>query len=316
MTDQSTPQPDIQSTLDAIHTRLSQQPPADTMHPTMQLVQADPNWFAIAIVTSDGQTYSVGDAEQLFPLQSMSKPFSYGLALQDHGREYVLTRIGVEPTGRRYNAIVLDEATGRPYNPMVNAGAIAVADIIEGDDLSDKLRRLFTAFGLYIGRALTIDAPTFTFELQTDHRNRAIAHLMRSSDMLKGSIDDALHLYFQHCAMLINTVELATMAATLANNGKQPFTGQQALETQYVRDVLSVMYTCGMYDSSGEWAYTVGLPAKSGISGGVMAVLPGRMGIAAFSPSLNDNGHSIRGFKAFQALSQALKLHIFAPQAD
>ena len=311
MTDETTTQ-DLQSSLDAVYERVRAQAPGNKLHPTMELTQADKNWFAVAIVTTAGQVFSAGDSEQLFPLQSMSKPFSYGLALQDHGRDYMLTRIGVEPTGRRYNAIVLNEQTGRPYNPMVNAGAIAVADIIKGADLTDRLNRLFAAFGLYVGRALMIDAPTFTFELQTDHMNRAIAHLMRSSDMLRGEIDEALHLYFQHCAMLVNTVELATMAATFANNGTQPFTGQQALEAQYVRDVLSVMYTCGMYDSSGEWAYSVGLPAKSGISGGILAVVPGRMGIATFSPPLNDNGHSIRGFKVFQELSQALGLHIFA----
>lgn len=302
---------DLQSLIDKIYADVKR----DTQHQIgdgrILLDGADPNSFAIACVAIDGTTVAAGDHAQHFPLQSMSKAFTYGVALEDNGRDYLQTRVGVEPTGRRYNAIVLDEVTGRPPNPMVNAGAIAIADTIAGDSLTQKLNHIIDKLSVYVGRKLLVDAPTFTYEYQSEHRNRAIAHLMRASGMIHGRIDEALHLYYQHCSLLVNTVELATMAATLANRGVQPHTGAQALEQTYVRDVLSVMYTCGMYDSSGTWAYRVGLPAKSGISGGVFAVVPGRFGIGVWSPPLNATGHSIRGLLAFERLSEAMNLHMF-----
>ncbi|MEO0562678.1 MAG: glutaminase A [Chloroflexota bacterium] len=302
--------PDIQATLTDIYNAVSKDTPSGTPYSEELLHKGDRDRFALAIATRDGQVFTAGDSDKMFALQSMSKAFTYGLALEDHGRDGVLKRIGVEPTGRRYNAILLDE-TGRPYNPMVNAGAIAVADLVKGNNLTERLNRIVHMLSAYVGRHLQLDAEVFTYELQIDNRNRAIAHLMRSSGMLHGSIDEALHLYYQHCSLLITTRELALMAATLANGGSHPITGEQALKRSYVRDVLSVMYTCGMYDSSGEWAYKVGLPAKSGVSGGIFAVVPGVMGIAAFSPLLNGNGHSVRGVRAFELLSEQLNLHTF-----
>jgi glutaminase len=302
---------DLQALIDQIYTEV-QRETKDQIHSGRILLDgADPNAFAVACVTIDGQMIMAGDHQTHFPLQSMSKAFTYGVALEDHGRDYLLTRVGVEPTGRRYNAIVLNEETGRPHNPMVNAGAIAIADIIDGDDLTHKLNRIIDKLSRYAGRKLLVDAPTFTYEYQNEHRNRAIAHLMRASNMIRGNIDEALHLYYQHCSLLVNAAELAAMAASLANRGVQPITGARALEQTYVRDVLSVMYTCGMYDSSGEWAYRVGLPAKSGISGGIFAVVPGRIGIGVWSPPLNATGHSIRGVRFFERLSDALLLHTF-----
>ena len=241
----------------------------------------------------------------------MSKPFTYGLALEDHGRDGVLKRIGVEPTGRSFNAIVLDERSGRPYNPMVNAGAIAVANMIQGDDAAQCLKRMLAMFEHYAGRALHIDVPTYLSERKTGHRNRAIAYLMRNFSMIDDNIDDTLDLYFQQCALKVDCRDVALMAATLANHGVNPKTGIRAIEQQYVRDLLSVMYTCGMYDASGTWAYRVGLPAKSGVSGGIWAVVPGRMGICVYSPRIDDFGHSVRGVHVFEALADELHLHIF-----
>jgi len=163
----------------------------------------------------------------------------------------------------------------------------------------------------YAGRHLLVDAPTFTYEYQNDHRNRAIAHLLRSSGALKGRIDDVLHLYYQHCSLLVNAVELAAMGATFANNGVHPLTGERILTADYVRDVLTIMYSCGMYDSSGEWAYTVGLPAKSGVSGGVIAVLPGQFGICVYSPPVDERGNSVRGIRVCEDLSRDTGMHIF-----
>lgn len=305
---------DIQAIIEKTYNECKPLDETGWIYPTVERTDISPDCFAISIVTTGGDVYSVGDDDQLFAIQSISKVFTYGIALQDNGREHVLTRVGVEPTGHRYNAIFLEESTGRPYNPMVNAGAIAVADLInveDGKDLTGTLTRVISILSKYAGRRLLVDAPTFTYEFQTDHRNRAIAHLMRSSGALRGKIDDVLHLYYQHCSLLVNSIELATMGATLANNGVQPKTGQQILSGEYVRDVLSVMNSCGMYDSSGEWAYRVGLPAKSGVSGGILGIVPGRMGIATYSPPLSNIGHSIRGLKAFECLSREMSLHIF-----
>lgn len=299
----------MQATLEKIHAALTDTPlPPD---PVMKLLSGDPNWLALAAVTTDGEIFHTGDAEQMFPLQSMSKAFTYGMALEDRGRAHVLAKIGVEPTAKKYNAIVLDDTTGRPLNPMVNAGSIAVASLISGANLTERVDRVSAMLGKYVGRTLLTDAPTLSHEFQTEDRNRAMGHLMRSFGILDSPLDDALHLYFQHCSLLVNTVDLAKMAATLANRGVHPITGETALRREFVRDVLSVLFTCGMYDTSGEWSYHVGLPAKSGISGGIFAVLPGRMGIAAFSPPLDEAGHSERGMQAFRLLATEGVCHIF-----
>ena len=186
-------------------------------------------------------------------------------------------------------------------------------DLIRGADPTERLRKLLSAFEVYTGRPMSIDAAVFTSERSTGHRNRAIAHLMLNFGMISGSVDETLDLYFQQCSMLVTCQDLAMMAATLANGGVNPVTGQRALAAEHLRDVLSVMYTCGMYDYAGEWAYTVGVPAKSGVSGGLLAVVPGRMGIAVFSPPLDERGNSVRGIRVCEELSRDLGLHVFAP---
>lgn len=276
-----------------------------------ELAKANKDWFGITIVDIDGKIYSIGDVEQNFTIQSASKPFTYGMALEDNGRDKVFSKVAVEPVGKTFNAIVLDEKTGRPPNPMMNSGAIVIGDLIKGEYITDKLNRLLKAFKLYTGHEVHMDAPVFTSERLTSHRNRAITNLLYASGAITGKIEEVLDFYIQQCSMTINTIDLATMASTLANQGVNPCTGERALQETYVRDVLSVMYSCGMYDSSGEWAYRVGMPAKSGVSGGIFAVAPNRMGIAVFSPLLDERGHSIRGMKVFEALSEKLCLHVF-----
>ncbi|MBF2097656.1 MAG: glutaminase A [Gloeomargaritaceae cyanobacterium C42_A2020_066] len=277
-----------------------------------ELARSNPDWFAISLVTVDGQVFGVGDVEQLFTIQSISKVFVYGLALEDHGRDYVLGRVGVEPTGDPFNSIIrLDEFSKRPDNPMINAGAIAVTSLIRGADPTDRLNRLLTMFRRYVAHDVFMDASVFTSERTTGHRNRAMAHLMRHFGMIDDPIEAALDLYFQQCSLLVHCRDLAVMAATLANRGTNPLSGEQALNPTYLRDVLSVMYTCGMYNFAGEWAYKVGLPAKSGVSGGIIAVVPGRFGVAVFSPPLDEHGNSVRGIRVFEDLSENLGLHIF-----
>lgn len=303
---------ELQALLESLHHTYQQQKAGQLACYIPELCKADSNWFAISIVTTDGQTFQVGNCQQTFTIQSISKVFVYGMALADHGREALLAKVGVEPTGDPFNSLIrLDEDSKRPDNPMINAGAIATTSLIQGNGPTDRLNRLLEMFHRYVGHEVFIDMPVFMSERDTGHRNRAIAHLMLNFGMIDKNIDHALDLYFQQCSVLVNCHDLAVMAATLANKGINPMTQERAVESSFVKDILSVMYTCGMYDFAGEWAYKVGLPAKSGVSGGIMAVVPNRAGIAVFSPLLDEYGNSIRGRRVLEALSQKLGLHLF-----
>lgn len=277
-----------------------------------ELARVDPDQFAISVVTADGTTFSVGHDKQEFTIQSASKPFVFGLALETHGRAYVNSKVGVEPTGDAFNSIIkLDEASKRPYNPMVNAGAIATAALVAGKDAPEKLKNLLDTFGRYCGREMQVDMSVFTSERSTGHRNRAMAHLMLNFGMVPANIEEFLDLYFQQCSIRVTSVDLAMIGATLANGGVNPRTKVRAIESEFVRDLLSVMFTCGMYDYSGEWVYRVGIPAKSGVGGGIVGVVPGKLGIGVFSPRLDAKGNSVRGIKVFEELAETLGLHQF-----
>jgi glutaminase len=276
-----------------------------------ELAKANPDWFGLSVVTTDGQIFDVGDAQQLFTIQSISKPFVFGLALEEHGREHVLTKVGVEPTGDAFNSIVLDESSNRPFNPMVNAGAIATTDLVPGKDFPGRLERMMKMFARYCGRDLYIDNGVFLSERATGHRNRAMAHLMLNFGMVSERVEETLELYFQQCSILVNSHDLAVMGATLANAGVNPLTNEPAIRAEYVKDMLAAMLSCGMYNYAGEWAYKVGIPAKSGVAGGLIGVIPGQMGIAVFSPRLDSKGNTIRGIKVFEELSERFGLHVF-----
>ncbi|CBN56634.1 MULTISPECIES: glutaminase A [Kamptonema] len=306
----------IQTFLDELHLKFQPLKEGVLANYIPELVKANPDWFGICVVTADGQIYQAGDCDQLFTIQSISKAFVYGMALEDRGRDYVLTRVGVEPTGDAFNSIQVDEVSKRPYNPMVNAGAIATTSLIKGIDPTERLNRMLDMFQRYVGRDLFVDMSVFTSERSTGHRNRAMAHLMLNFGMIEPNIDEALDLYFQQCSVMVNCQDLAVMAATLANCGINPISKARAVESRYVRNILTIMYTCGMYNFAGEWAYTVGLPAKSGVSGGIIAVAPHKMGIAVFSPLLDSHGSSVRGLKVCEEISEQFGLHLFDLRAD
>jgi glutaminase len=277
-----------------------------------ELAKVNPALFGIALATADGEIYEVGDARQLFTIQSISKPFVYALALEDNGVEQVLQKIGVEPSGEAFNSIVFDERSNRPFNPMVNAGAIAATALIKGANHEQRLNRLLGKFSDLCGRAIQIDHAVYRSERATGHRNRAIGFLALNAGMIAEPIDDHLDLYFEQCSILVSARDLAVMAATVANNGVNPLTGVRAIETRYIKYVLSVMHSCGMYDYSGEWSYRIGLPAKSGVGGGIIAALPGQLGIGTYSPLLDDQGNSCRGIQVCQDISERFKLHMFS----
>lgn len=275
-----------------------------------ELAKVGPDLFGIAIVTLDGHVYEVGDARSDFTMQSIAKPLIYGLALQDHGRDAVLKRIGVEPSGDPFNAIVFDERNNRPFNPMVNAGAIAATALLRGDTAAVRMARILELFRGFCGHEVVIDEAVYRSEAATGHRNRAIAYLELNNGMIDGDADEHVDLYFRQCAIRTSAADLAFIGATLANGGVNPASGEQVLASGHVRDVMSVMTTCGMYDYAGEWELRVGLPAKSGVSGGIMAVLPGQLGLGVFSPRLDDRGNSLRGIRVCEELSSRLKLHL------
>ena len=278
-----------------------------------ELAKVDPDAFALAVCTVEGEMLAAGDADVPFTIQSISKPFAYGLALDLVGREAVHRKVGVEPTGEAFNSIVEleEEVHHRPYNPMINAGAITVSALLHEAAAADAWTRVAGMFAAFMGHAVRQDEAVMASELATGDRNRAIAHLLRHFGVLGDDIEGALRLYSAQCSVLVDTRDLAVMAATLANGGVHPLTGEAALKRDHLRDVLSLMLTCGMYDSSGEWAWSVGLPAKSGVSGGLLAVVPGRMGLAAFSPRLDARGHSVRGVAAFKEWAPHWGLGLF-----
>lgn len=267
--------------------------------------------FGLAVASVKGTLWQQGDVRAEFTIQSVSKAFAYCLALELCGRDVVKRHVGVEPSGDAFNAIVFDPHTNRPYNPMVNAGAITVSALIHQQLGSGALEGLVTRLSRAAGRDLSISDAVYRSEAATGHRNRGIAHLLVNAGAVAEPVEPALDLYFKQCSVLVNATDLAWMGATLANLGENPATGLQAFDPAAVRDTLAVMFTCGMYDSSGDWAVDVGIPAKSGVGGGVCGVVNRQLGIGSFSPRLDAHGHSVRGLAAFQRLSDDFGLHAF-----
>ena len=303
----------LQTYLEELHRKLSGLRTGNVATYIPELAKANPDWFGICVVTTDGYAYAVGDSEQPFTIQSISKPFVYATAIADRGRDFVLSKVGVEPSGDAFNSISLNPQTGAPVNPMINAGAIATTSLVAGTDAIEQWDRIKTALSNFAGRKLTVDHLVYSSESDTGYRNRAIAWMLRNFGINQDDPIPALENYFRQCALEVSCRDLAFMAATLANGGVHPLTGKRAATPDEVEAVLSVMSTCGMYDYAGGWLYEVGMPAKSGVSGGIIAVLPGRFGIGVFSPPLDEIGNSARGIAACRELSYDFGLHAFGP---
>lgn len=276
-----------------------------------ELSKVNPDNFAIVVTTVDGYQYSYGDSHIEFTIQSVSKPFIYGMAIQEYGVKKVLEKISVEPSGDAFNSISLYPDSGRPFNPMINAGAITATDMIWQQYQQDTFDRVLKTFSNYAGSPLKLDVSVYNSESSTGHRNRAIAHLLRNFNILQTEVEAPLDVYFKQCSIVVNCKQLSIMGATLASNGVNPITGKKALKAKYVPNVLSVMASCGMYDYSGEWIYNVGLPAKSGVGGGVLAVLPGQLAIAVYSPPLDKKGNSVLGVELCKTIAERFSLHLY-----
>jgi len=280
-----------------------------------ELQRANPAHFGIALVTIDGHVYEAGDSAVPFTIQSVSKAFVFALALDMVGEERVAAAIGVEPSGEAFNSIRLTN-DNRPFNPMVNAGAIACSGLIHQVDGADAFERIREKLSQFAGRELGVDDAVHASEVATGNRNRAIAWLLRNYSVLQGDVNAVLDTYFRQCAVLVTARDLAVMAATLANRGINPVTGLQVITPHVVARTLSVMTSSGMYDYAGEWIYRVGMPAKSGVGGGIVAALPSQLGLGTFSPRLDSHGNSARGLKVCEALSARFDLHMLNRSAD
>jgi glutaminase len=276
-----------------------------------ELAKADPEHFGIALVTPDGRLFAAGEIDQPFTIQSISKPFTYGMVIEEFGLERVSSHVGVEPSGDAFNSIELQSPGNKPFNPMVNSGAITVAALLHERHGAAALNHLLARFSAAAGRQLVVDQAVYESERRTGHRNRAIVHLLLNFGMVHDQAELALDLYFKQCSILVTCRDLAVMAATLANMGTNPITGAAAFDLHSVKNILSIMFTCGMYDYSGQWAYRVGVPAKSGVAGGVMAVVNRQLGIATYSPRLDQHGNSRRGIEVSVELANRLGLHVF-----
>jgi glutaminase len=277
-----------------------------------QLAEADAELCGIAITLPDGTVRASDDAETLVSIQSAVKPFLFALALEDTGGE-AFDLVGIEPTGEAFDAIKLESGTGRPPNPMVNAGALLTAALVDGDDAEARSDRILRGLSAFAARRLEVDDEVARSEHTLGDRNHALAHLMRAEDTLHVSADDAVAVYARACAVLVDASALSVMGATLAFEGVNPVTGERVVSAEVARDVVSVMATCGVYDGSGRWMRGIGIPAKSSVSGAIVLSSPGRLGAAVISPPLDPQGTSVRGRAAAAHLSTDLALHSFGP---
>lgn len=277
-----------------------------------ELARVDPGALALSLSLADGYVYECGDCAVEFTIQSVSKPFTYALALDRIGQQAVDAKIGVEPSGEAFNEISVDETTKTPKNSMINAGAIAAVSLIPAVSAGDRFDQILEFYSAFAGRQLSVDHDVYASEKATGSRNRAIAYMLQSFGVLDGDPDEILDVYFQQCSINVTSTDLARMAATLARGGVEPRSGRRVTSAAVVQRTLSVMVTCGMYDAAGDWVSAVGMPAKSGVGGGITAVLPGQLGIGVYSPLLDAKGHSVRGVEVCRSLSANLGLHFFS----
>ena len=280
-----------------------------------ELGKANPDHFGIAVATTDGHVYEAGDTQVPFTIQSVSKAMVFALALDLLGAERVEAAIGVEPSGEAFNSIRL-RADNKPFNAMVNAGAIACSGLIAESTGGDAFELIRQALGRFAGRELGVDEAVFESERSTGDRNRAIAYLLRTYGGVTGDVDRLLDVYFRQCSVLVTAHDLAVMGATFANHGVNPLTGVTVASNYAVARTLAVMSSSGMYDFAGEWIYRVGVPAKSGVGGGILAALPSQLGLGTFSPRLDMHGNSVRGIRTCEAISEAFDLHMLSRRDD
>ncbi|HEX7079539.1 MAG TPA: glutaminase A [Gammaproteobacteria bacterium] len=311
---------EIQSALDAAYMKykdLSEGANADYIP---ALAKVDPKIYGIALVTTEGEVYTAGDVSSEVSIQSISKVFTLAKVMEEQGPEAIASTIGVDATGMRFNSIVSVElsqkALGGPeMNSLVNPGAIATTSMVSGSTREEIWDSILSFYSDFAGRQLSVDEEVFKSESDTNQRNQAIGYLMYAYGYIEDEPMRATDIYTEQCSVSVNAKDLATMAGTLANAGKNPVTNEQVMQSENVPELLAVMATAGLYDDSGKWLYRTGLPAKSGVGGGIIAVSPGKFGIAVISPPLDEAGNSVRAQRAIADVSTALGGNPLAPEA-
>jgi glutaminase len=279
------------------------------------LASASPEWFGIAVVGARGRTFEVGDVDTSFSIQSVSKPFVFALVCEAIGYDEARHRLGVNSTGFPFDSLMAVELNAdRTMNPLVNAGAMATTSLVPGDTADQKWERIQDGLSRFAGRRLGVNEEVYASESATNLRNQGIAHLLESYGRLYFDPDQATDVYTRQCSLEVTVHDLAVMAATLANGGVNPVTGDVVVVPEVCRRVLAVMATAGLYELSGDWLYEIGMPGKSGVSGGIVTVSPGKGGLATFSPPLDAAGNSVRGQLATKYLSERLGLNLFASE--
>ncbi|GGH77325.1 glutaminase [Pullulanibacillus pueri] len=280
-----------------------------------ELQHADPERLGITVVPLNGKPITAGDCHLDFSLQSISKVISLMVALSDNGFERVFSKVGMEPSGEPFNSISKLETVENhiPLNPMINSGAIAVASLIKGESVDLKFEKVLEFIKkIAKNQGITINDKVYRSEMETGDRNRAVAYFMKSTGIIEGNVDEALDLYFRLCSISVTCHDLAQMAAFLANDGIVPGTHDQLIDVEIIKAVNTIMFTAGMYNESGESAMRTGIPAKSGVSGGILAVAPGKMGIGIIGPAINKKGNSIAGLRLLSNFSRRFGLHLLA----
>jgi glutaminase len=315
--------PDVQKTIDAAYAKFKTLSEGKNADYIPALAKVDPNLFGIALVTADGKVYTAGDVKTEVSIQSISKVFTMAQVIEEQGLDAIEKRIGVDATGARFNSIIAVEAvktvvgTGAPeMNPLVNPGAISATSMVKGTSADEVWRKIIGFHNDTAGRELSVLQDVYKSESDTNQRNQAIGALMLAYGYIKENWQQAVDLYTRQCSIGVNAKDLATMAATLAAGGKNPVTSKQVMDPSKVPGVLAVMATAGLYDDSGKWLYHTGLPAKSGVGGGIIAVSPGKFGIAVVSPPLDDAGNSVRAQRAIAEISNALGGNPYAPKTS
>ncbi len=300
-------QADIETALNAAFTQYKGLQEGANADYIPALAKVDPNLYGIALVTPDGKVYTAGDIKSEVSIQSISKVFTLALVMEEAGPDAIVNNMGVDATGQVFNSIVaVEQFQGAEMNPLVNAGAITATSMVSGNSRDEIWHKILNFYQDFAGRKLAVNTAVFESEAATNQRNQAIASLMYAYGHIKDNPAQATDIYTEQCSVSVNAQDLATMAATLANGGRNPLTGKQVMRAENVAEVLAVMATAGLYDDSGKWLYLTGLPGKSGVGGGIIAVSPGRFGIAVISPPVDAAGNSVRGQKAIADISEAL----------
>lgn len=306
----------LQAAIDEAHARFRTLAEGKNADYIPYLAKVDPKLFGIVVVTTDGKVLTAGDTDHVFAIESVSKPFTLALAMQAKGPEAIEELVGVEPTGLPFNSILaIEQLKARSVNPLVNAGAIATVSLLEAGGAEERWRQILDGLSRFAGQPLSLLEEVYRSEASTNYRNRAIANLLFAYGRLYCDPAQAVAVYTKQCSIGVTARQLAMMGATLANGGKHPTTGQQVVDPAHVPKILAMMMTAGFYDESGSWAYNAGVPAKTGVGGGIVAVVPGKMAIVAFSPPLDTAGNSVRAQRAIRYVVGKLGLGLYANRA-